>query len=124
MADREASMRRYLAVWNGTTSVDELAHLVTPGYVGHLGSRDRDLGELKGDVVAYRARARAVEFTVMHRFSEGDYVATRLVVRAADPATGVALRAAGLNTSRWEDGLLAEEWAVWESLGADSGHSA
>ena len=116
MADRETSMRRYLAVWNGTASVDELDHLVTPGYVGHIGSRDRDLGELKRDIVAYHARAGDVEFKVLHRFSEGDYVATRLVARVADPTTGVALAASGLNTSRWEDGLLAEEWAVWESL--------
>lgn len=25
----------------------------------------------------------------------------------------------GLNISRWEDGLLAEEWAVWETFGPD-----
>ena len=88
MGDRETSMRRYLAVWNGTTSIDDLDHLVTPGYVGHMGSRDRDVGELKGDIVGYRAHAREVEFVVMHQFSEGDYVATRLVARATDPQPG------------------------------------
>ena len=37
-------------------------------------------------------------------------------IEITNPATGEATKACGLNISRWEDGLLAEEWAVWESL--------
>lgn len=38
------------------------------------------------------------------------------VARATDSATGAPLFACGLNISRWENGRLAEEWAVWEPL--------
>jgi hypothetical protein len=114
--DRESALGRYLEIWNGSASVDELDDLVTADYVGHMGSRDRALSELKTDIVAYRDRAKDVRFEVMHRFSQGDYVATRVVAHATDPTTGEPLSACGLNVSRWQDGRLAEEWAVWEPL--------
>lgn len=116
MADREAGLQRYLEVWNGSAGVDELDDLVTSDYLGHMGSRDRRLDELKQDIVAYRDRATGVRFEVMHRFSDGEYVATRVTAHATDSDTGAPLSACGLNISRWVDGLLAEEWAVWESL--------
>ena len=116
MADREAGLRRYLEIWNGSAGVDELDGLVTSDYLGHMGSRDRRLDELKGDIVAYRDRATGIRFEVMHRFSDGEYVATRVMAHATDSDTGAPLSACGLNISRWVDGLLAEEWAVWEPL--------
>jgi hypothetical protein len=118
MPDREATLQRYLEIWNGTADVDELDALVTSTYIGHMGSRARDLARLKEDITAYRKQASGIRFEVMHRFSEGDYVATRAVAHATDPTTGSALSACGLNISRWKDGLLAEEWAVWEPLSA------
>jgi hypothetical protein len=114
--DRETTLQRYAEIWNGRAEVDELDSLVTPTYISHIGSRDRDVTRLKEDITAYRKQARDISFEVMHRFSEDDYVATRVVAHAADPDTGVPMSACGLNISRWEDGLLAEEWAVWEPL--------
>ena len=116
MPERDDAIGRYLEIWNGDAEVDELDDLVTSDYLGHMGSRDRRLSELKEDIVAYRDRAGDVRFEVMHRFSDGDYVATRVVAHATDPATGARLSACGMNISRWQDGLLAEEWAVWEPL--------
>jgi hypothetical protein len=107
---------RYLAVWNGLASVDELDDIMTVDYRGHMGSRDRDLGQLKGDIVAYRARGEDVRFEVVHRFGDGEHVASRIVARGVDPATGAPLSACGLNVARWHEGRLAEEWAVWEPL--------
>jgi hypothetical protein len=37
MADREARLRRYLEIWNGSADVDELEGLVTSDYLGHMG---------------------------------------------------------------------------------------
>ena len=109
-------MQRYQEIWNGTRNVDELDSLVTRTFVGHIGSRDRDLSELKSDIRAYRERAGDVRFEVMHRFGEGDHVATRAMAHVTDPASGSTVSICGLNISRWEGGLLAEEWAVWEPL--------
>ena len=120
MRTREETMQRYLEVWSGTRDLDELDGLVTPTFVGHMGSHNRALSQLKDDIAAYRARAGNVRFEVMHRFGENDHVATRLVAHVTDPATGSEVSLCGLNISRWEDGLLAEEWAVWESLPTDS----
>jgi hypothetical protein len=83
-----------------------------------MGFRSRNVERLKADIAAYRARARDVRFEVLHRFACDEYVGTRVVAYADDPQTGAPLRAYGLNISRWVDGLLAEEWAVWEPLTA------
>lgn len=108
-------MDRYLAVWNGEAEVRDLDALVTPAYCGHLGSRERDLAELKADIGAYRAKHPGVRFSIEHRFAAGDEVAMRVRADAVD-ASGLPLRAVGLNLSRWDGDRLAEEWAVWEQL--------
>jgi len=113
---RDETMQAYLEIWNGTRSLDELEDLVTETFVGHMGSRDRGLAQLKEDIRSYGERAGDARFEVMHRFAEGDHVATRLVAHLTDPTSGLAVTLCGLNVSRWEDGLLAEEWAVWEPL--------
>jgi len=51
MHDREDTLRRYLAIWNGEVDMSELDALVTDDYVGHIGSRDRNREQLKGDIV-------------------------------------------------------------------------
>ena len=110
MADRRESFDRLLAIWGGSVPVEELDCLVAPGYVGHVGSRDRSLAQLKIDIAAYRAATPAV-FRAQHQISEGDYLATRLTAQLIGAAS-----VCGMNISRWENELLAEEWAVWESF--------
>jgi hypothetical protein len=109
-------MRKVAQVWNGQAEVDTLDDLVTSTYVGHIGMRDRDLTRLKEDIAAYRAASPGVRFQIEHQFGDGTYVASRVTAHA--PAGGEGGRptmAVGLNISRWEEGLLAEEWAVWET---------
>ena len=91
----------------------ELDSLLAPSYRGHLGSRSRDAATLKQDIVAYRERTPDVRFRPEHQFGDGDYLATRLT------ATAGGRTICGLNVSRWEDGRLAEEWAVWEPFSSD-----
>jgi len=114
-AARERVMARYLAAWQGEADLDTIDEIVTNDFIGHMGFGSRGLAELKRDIAAYRQSARDVRFSIHHRFGEGDYIATRVSVRATGP-TGEALSAAGLNISRWEGDRLAEEWAVWERL--------
>jgi hypothetical protein len=99
-----------LAVWNGDAALDDIDSLVTASYRGHLGSRERDLVALKEDIAAYRQRVLGVRFKVEHQFGDGDYLATRLTAVAGGQTI------AGVNISRWEHDLLAEEWAVWETF--------
>jgi SnoaL-like polyketide cyclase len=115
--ERGETFSRLLAVWNGEVDLDALESLVTPAYRGHLGSRDRDLAGLKRDIAAYRDRVPGVHFRVEHQFGEGNHLASRLTAHAPSVRAGEPATVCGLNISRWEGGLLAEEWAVWEAFG-------
>lgn len=117
MGDRRETLRRYQAIWNGEKPLEALDALVTPGFVGHIGSRDRDLSRLKEDIAAYRSAAPSVTFTLDHQFGDGEFLATRTSAHLTDEA-GNEVTLQGINISRWEGELLAEEWAVWESLPA------
>jgi hypothetical protein len=114
MDSRRETMRSYLAIWNGEVELSALDDLVTPGFVGHIGSRDRDLARLKEDIAGYREAAPSVRFTIHHQFGEGDFIATRVTAEVDRAGTVTSL--CGLNIGRWEGDRLAEEWAVWESL--------
>lgn len=117
VADRRETFDKLLAVWNGDAGIDELDSLLAPSYRGHLGSRLRDVAELKRDIADYRDRVPGVRFRVEHQFSGGSYLAARLTAHAVDASTTAIV--CGMNISRWEGGLLAEEWAVWETFGGD-----
>lgn len=108
--NRRDAFARLLAVWNGEVELDEIDSLLAPSYRSHLGSRERDVVQLKQDIASYRARVPDVRFTAEHQFGEGNYLATRLT------ATAGGRTVAGLNLSRWENDLLAEEWAMWETF--------
>jgi hypothetical protein len=116
MNDRERLLLRYLEVWNGVLGLEVLDGLVAADYRGHIGSRARTLARLKQDIATARAAAPDVRFEIVRHFSQGDETAMRLRAVATDPETGAELSARGINMSRWEGELLAEEWAVWEPL--------
>jgi len=119
MADRRENFARLLSIWNGEVALDELDSIVSPTYRGHLGSHDRDLTRLKQDIVDYRHRVTGVRFRVEHQFGQDNHLASRLTAQATDTQDGKPAAVCGLNMSRWDDGLLAEEWAVWESFDFD-----
>jgi len=108
---------RYLAVWNGEAPLAELDAILAPGYRGHLGSQDRDAAGLADAIAAYHARLPDVRFAIVHQFSDGEHVASRVRATASNPESGEPANLAGINISRWTDGRLAEEWAAWETLG-------
>jgi hypothetical protein len=110
---------RLLAVWNGAEGLHGLESLVSPNYRGHLGLRERDLSRLKQDIADFRDRNPGVRFQIEHQFCEGPHVATRLTARVPAETTGEPTTVCGLNISRWEGGVLVEEWAVWEPFDGD-----
>jgi hypothetical protein len=111
---RHETLRRYQAIWNGEEDLANLDALLAPDFVGHIGSRERDLTRLKEDIAAYRSGAPSVRFTVEHQFGEGDFLATRLRAETIQDGNAIAVR--GINISRWDGDRLAEEWAVWETF--------
>lgn len=83
-----------------------------------IGSRERDAAGLKRDIAAFRERFSGVRFQVEQRFGDGECLASRLTAHVPEPAAGTSTTVRGINISRWEGGLLAEEWAVWEAFPA------
>ena len=115
VADAGETRKRYLRVWNGEFEISALPTLLTSSYLGHLGSRDRDATQLADDIAAYRRVNPTIRFEIEDEFWSGARAASRVVARGTD-GLGRQIAARGINISRFEEGLLAEEWAVWEAL--------
>ena len=74
-------------------------------------------------VAGYRAGLSDLRVDVEHQFTSGDYVATRTTVRGTHdgdlmgtPATGREVAFSMLTISRCEDGRIAEEWEIADTL--------
>lgn len=117
MAEGQESFERLLAIWNGDAEPGELSSILSLAYRGRIGSRERDAAGLARDIAALRERFPGVRFAVEHGFGDGECLASRLTAHVPGPA-GASTVVRGMNVSRWEDGLLAEEWAVWEAFPA------
>ncbi len=68
--ERERRLDRYLKVWQGEAPFGELDTLTADGYVGHIGSRSRDLAGLRADIVTSWTAAPAARFMVEPRFAQ------------------------------------------------------
>ena len=74
-------------------------------------------------VSVYRAAMSDLRVDVEHQFTEGDYVATRFTIRGTHdgdlmgtPATGREVAFSGVTISRCEDGRIAEEWELTDTM--------
>jgi predicted SnoaL-like aldol condensation-catalyzing enzyme len=117
--DNKAVFRRYVDLW-ARGEVARLDEVLGPGYVGHSGSNpdwDERLDDVRQRIAAYHAAHPSVRIEIHSQTAEGDQVATRMSAREVNPATGQEAVAAGFNVSRFADGKVIEEWALWERLG-------
>jgi hypothetical protein len=89
---------------------------VTDDYVGHMlhlpdGERTRE--QYPAWIDRYRAANPGTRFVVEDQFESGDRVCTRLTATRVD--AGQRVTANGINISRFEGDLVAEEWAIWSA---------
>jgi len=107
---RAAAFDQLLAIWNGSDP-DAVRGLVTTGYRGHMLSvvpGERTALEYPGWIGAYHAANPGARFVVVDQSSGPDRLWTRLEASLPDGRV-----AHGMNVSRFEGDLIAEEWAVW-----------
>ena len=97
--------------------------IVTPDYVVHP-EEVRGPDGLAQMVEAYRSAFANLSVTVEHQITEGDYVATRTTIRGrhdgelmGTPPSGRDVEFAGLTISRCQDGKIAEEWELIDTVG-------
>lgn len=101
---------------------DALDRILTPDYVVHPEEvRGRD--GLEALVQGYRDALSDLRVRIEHQFTEGDYVATRYTITGkhegdlmGTPATGKDVAFSGLTISRCENGRIAEEWEIVDTM--------
>ena len=79
---------------------------------------------MKESAGGYRSAFPDLVMTVDQSFAEGDLVATRWTARGTHEgelfgiaATGKQATVTGITIDRYEDGLIAESWTNWDTLG-------
>ena len=100
-----------------------LQAIVTPDYVVHP-EEVRGPDGLAAMVQSYRDAFADLSVTIEHQFTEGDYVATRTTIRGrhdgelmGTPPSCRDVEFAGLTISRCQDGKIAEEWELIDTVG-------
>lgn len=127
--DRKKSViRRYFAeIWS-QGRLGTVLELMAPGYRNHDPStpgRTVDRAGFQALVGGFRASFPDLTFEVVDMIVEGDRVVTHWVARATHrgeaffglPPTGKGASVEGFTKSRFEGELIAEDTAVWDTLG-------
>ncbi|OLO99509.1 hypothetical protein BVU76_25350 [Mycolicibacterium porcinum] len=117
-------------VWEVFASGDlsELDDLVAEGAAYH--DTQDPFGDLRGPqhmkslIDMYRKSFSNIKFDIKMQIAEGDYVCTLLEAQGdntgelmGQPATGKHARINLTDTTRIEDGKIAENWVTWDTLG-------
>jgi len=111
LTSRAATFERVLLAWNGGDP-NAVRALITTDYQGHmlhLSNGERSAQQYPQWIRDYRLAWPGVTFDVVDQASSGDRLWTRLMATSAD--TGSV--AHGMNLSRFDGELIAEEWALW-----------
>jgi steroid delta-isomerase-like uncharacterized protein len=124
--DNKAAVRACLEAVSQENS-DGLDRILGPGYVLHDPALPEDvLGAegLRELLDGYRKAFGGLQLTIDHQFTDGDYVATRWLVRGRHegelmgvPASGKEVAFDGMTISRCSDGKIVEEWEICDTLG-------
>jgi steroid delta-isomerase-like uncharacterized protein len=98
--------------------------ILTPDFVLHSPDDVRGAAGLAGMVESYRSALPDLELTIDHQFAAGDYVASRFTIRGTHdgdlmgvPASGRPVEFTGITISRCQDGRIAEEWELTDTVG-------
>ena len=101
---------------------DAFDELVTPDYVVHP-EEVRGAEGLKAMVAGYVNALHGLRVRIDQQFTDGDYVATRYTITGTHdgdlmgiPATGRNVEFTGITISRCENGRVAEEWEITDTV--------
>jgi steroid delta-isomerase-like uncharacterized protein len=117
--------RLYEEPWKGNWDV--IDELVSADYVGHDPTEPepiRGREALRESIEKYVGAFPGGTITIEEQITDGDRVATRWTARgthmgeiAGIGPTGKEVTVSGVTIARLEGGIVAEEWATWDSLG-------
>jgi hypothetical protein len=96
--------------------LDPPSRFYSPTFVDHVNDLElRGLAGAERSVALYRSLLSDMSITVEEQLVLGDRVASRFVVHGT--SAGRRVRFNGITISRFEDGLIVEDWSVTDALG-------
>lgn len=96
--------------------LDPPSRYYSPSFIDHVnGLEFRGLAGAERSVDLYRKLLTDMSITVEEQVVAGDRVTSRFVVRGV--SHGRQVRFDGITISRFEDGLIVEDWSVTDTLG-------
>ena len=122
--ENKAVVRRFFAALDDQ-DLGAVGDLLASDYRLHFdGNPEMDRGAGIGFFGAFLAAFPDISHQVQDQLTEGDRVATRIVVRGTHqkemmgiPATGKEIAIGAINMIRVDDGKIAEHWVNSDSLG-------
>ena len=116
----EFVLSAWRAAW-GNGEVEAFEKILAPGYVRHTKSGDEDIDQLRRAISESRAAFPDLDTEILQSVEEGDMVAIRWRSHGTHtgsfmrvPSTERTVTVVGASFCRFVDGLLAEEWVVWD----------
>jgi steroid delta-isomerase-like uncharacterized protein len=101
--------------------IDENEHIYHRDFVIHGLTRDAGRKEDRASTIGWREAAPDVRMTVLRLVADCDMVAANFEATGTNtgkgnglPGTGKSVRAQGVTFFRFRDGLIAEEWTVFD----------
>jgi steroid delta-isomerase-like uncharacterized protein len=108
------------AAW-GNGEVEAFERILAPGYVRHTKSGDEDVEKLRQAINDSRAAFPDLVTEILQSVEQDDMVAIRWTSHGTHtgsfmgvPSTDRTVTVYGASFCRFADGLLAEEWVVWD----------
>jgi len=114
--DRTESARRALERVCSGAGLDPASRYYSPSFVDHV--NDLEFHGLTGaeqSVQLYRKLLSDISIHVEEQVATGDRVSSRFVVSGT--SHGRRVRFNGITISRFENGLIVEDWSVTDTLG-------
>jgi predicted ester cyclase len=120
-------VRRFIEEVVNTGDVSRVREFIAPNYVNHYEQSGKLNGVegMVGHVRDVRGTYPDLHVTVQQQVAEGDWVATRVIIRGTHRGrwlgltpTGRPLEIVGMNLDRVVDGRMVEHWGVANTLEA------
>ena len=123
--ENKALVRKWLDLWN-QHALDELAALVTPNYIHHTSSGEGiDFARFQQGFTWILRAYPDMHYAITHVLAEKDLVAVYLVGQGTQQGsfygiapTGQPSVFSGVYHCRIQDGLIAEDWDIFDLLTA------
>jgi steroid delta-isomerase-like uncharacterized protein len=116
----EFVLRAWRAAW-GEGDVEAFEKILAPDYVRHTKSGDEDIDALRQAINESRAAFPDLHTEILQSVEQGDTLAIRWQSQGTHtgsfmgvPSTSRTVTVTGASFCRFTDGLLAEEWVVWD----------